>query len=349
MGLTKYLCGSFCRFASLFLFFVSSFSLISCGDDSISCEEEADKVRSVVSQDTVADRSAALKKLLADCSSPAVTGCAYAVSSETANIPVRFNASKDKMQASQLILLMTDNPKKKLEFGTGCKEVYVMPEWLDSDGICVLYVQGLVPQSTYKYRLFYRYNNAEQYMGDVLMFETLQPQMFNADAVDLGLTVCWASSNLGASRSYQTGVYYYYGVPDFEAGRKLSSATGVAGTDSDPSYVELGDGWSSPTSEQMLELINKCDWQKSEENGVEGYKVFGRGDYYGNYIFIPLAGYYNTNDMLVSRSTSFMLWSGSISESSDRAYTLSLNADGSCTVSRHNIASRLPIRPVRVK
>ncbi len=322
---------------------------VSCGEDSVEPDGSGAEGRSVADADTVSARAAAIKAVLSDNLRLAITGDVYGVSSTCARVVVRYNAPAEKLQASQLVLLMTDNPKKELAFGKGCKEVYINHRWLDEDGVCVLYVNGLVAQSTYRYRLYYRYNTAEEAFGDVLVFETALPDKFTAEAVDLGLSVKWASCNLGATRPYQSGVYYFYGQPDSEAGKTSSASLpsgDIAGSDSDPATVELGSGWTSPTQKQLVELINQCDWKTGEENGVEGYKVYGRGDYYGNFIFIPFAGYYNSNSVFLARGASFMLWSGQTSSSSDKAIALTLNADGSCSAVRCGKTYRMPIRPV---
>ena len=42
-----------------------------------------------------------------------------------------------------------------------------------------------------------------------------------------------------------------------------------------------------PTTEQLEELQDKCAWQRTTQNGVNGYKVIGPN---GNSIFLPAAG-----------------------------------------------------------
>ncbi|MBE6346589.1 MAG: hypothetical protein E7067_05205 [Lentimicrobiaceae bacterium] len=43
-----------------------------------------------------------------------------------------------------------------------------------------------------------------------------------------------------------------------------------------------------PTDEEMQELIDKCTWTWTTQNGVKGYKVTGTN---GNSIFLPAAGH----------------------------------------------------------
>ncbi|MCF0186218.1 MAG: hypothetical protein HUJ98_07000 [Bacteroidaceae bacterium] len=116
-------------------------------------------------------------------------------------------------------------------------------------------------------------------------------------SVDLGLSVKWASCNLGASKPEEYGDYYGWGcISPYvtgttmdnvnwslyfnklggtgtqasdcgESGDPLHSYVGanarsIAGTEWDAATKELGSNWHIPTSAQIKELINKdnCDW-----------------------------------------------------------------------------------------
>ena len=86
---------------------------------------------------------------------------------------------------------------------------------------------------------------------------------------ELGLSVRWTTCNAGARRPEKEGKYYTYdeAIANFKG--KL------------------------PTKEQWEELKNKCRWEWTTQNGVNGYKVIGPN---GNSIFLPAAGYrYGTN------------------------------------------------------
>ena len=56
----------------------------------------------------------------------------------------------------------------------------------------------------------------------------------------------------------------------------------------DAATVKLGAPWRTPTADDIRELINNCNWEWTEINGVKGYKVIGTND---NFIFLPAAGY----------------------------------------------------------
>lgn len=113
--------------------------------------------------------------------------------------------------------------------------------------------------------------------------------------VDLGLSVLWATSNVGASSPSDYGDYYAWG----ETKTKSSYTKGNSKTDNvvmpdisgEPKYdaatANWGEGWRMPTDEELEELIDKCDWLWTTQGGHNGYKVTGPN---GNSIFLPAAG-----------------------------------------------------------
>lgn len=322
-------------------------SLAACSKDDSPLPSDGEAQPASELTDTVAERDEAMSLLLADDQGLALTGKAYNVASTSASIPVRFNASAEHTKSAQLVLLLTDNSSKSLELGKGCTEVYIKCDWLGDNGIAVLYVKNLIPSSVYRYRVFYRYNTYEQALGDEETLLTGEPAELTAEAVDLGLSVKWASWNLGASRSYQTGRFYLYGQPGSWTSNSFSKSESTSGSSSDPAMLDLGNGWRSPTKKQCLELINKCEWVAGAENGIRGFHVYGVGDFSENCIFIPAAGYINAAAVLTGNGV--MLWSGEISDSPDKAYAIKSNGDATFSVVRTAVSCRLPIRPVFAK
>ncbi len=55
----------------------------------------------------------------------------------------------------------------------------------------------------------------------------------------------------------------------------------------DAAYVNMGSNWRMPTLEQLQELVEKCNWERTQKTGVNGYLVTGRN---GKSIFLPAAG-----------------------------------------------------------
>ena len=162
--------------------------------------------------------------------------------------------------------------------------------------------------------------------------------------VDLGLSVYWASCNLGASKPTEYGGYYQW------AGTKDVSDTGIyldcnycpyhTGSDrysgwtkyntiesygtvdnktvleamDDAATVVLGGKWRMPTDEEWTELRNtdNCSWTWTTIDGVNGYKVQSKkSGYTDNWIFLPAAGYREDSDFYNVGSDGYY-WSSSL-------------------------------------
>ena len=114
--------------------------------------------------------------------------------------------------------------------------------------------------------------------------------------VDLGLSVKWATCNLGANKPEDYGNYYAWGETTTkysytESNSKTygKSMGDIAGNSSyDAARANWGGKWRLPTKTEMQELIDKCTWTWTTQNGVKGYKVTGPS---GASIFLPAAGF----------------------------------------------------------
>ena len=122
------------------------------------------------------------------------------------------------------------------------------------------------------------------------------------EAVDLGLSVKWATCNVGAESPEDFGGYYAWGETEPKSEYteatykyyKWYEYTGycyddhyVLDPEDDVACVKWGDGWRMPTCDEIEELRNKCTWQWTTVNGVKGYLATGPN---GNSIFLPAAG-----------------------------------------------------------
>lgn len=124
-------------------------------------------------------------------------------------------------------------------------------------------------------------------------------QVSSGKAIDLGLSVKWASCNVGASSPEQLGNKYAWG--ETETKEKYNKSTylyydsytesyidigmDIKGTDYDVAHVSWGGNWRMPTYAELTELRDKCDWKWSRFNDVNGYIVTGPN---GNSIFFPV-------------------------------------------------------------
>lgn len=101
--------------------------------------------------------------------------------------------------------------------------------------------------------------------------------------VDLGLSVKWASKNIGSNNPFDMG-------KAFPALNTLSDIhwhslpEDIARTDLDWAYKCSKQQAQMPTKVQWKELIDKCEWRWIEFNGIVGYRITGRNR---NSIFLP--------------------------------------------------------------
>ena len=129
--------------------------------------------------------------------------------------------------------------------------------------------------------------------------------------VDLGLSVKWATCNVGATKPEDYGDYFAWGETQPKGtynwrtykycNDSSSSLTKYCtyssyGTvdnktqlelDDDAARANWGGSWRMPTDAELTELREQCTWTWISQNGVTGYKVTGIN---GNSIFLPAAG-----------------------------------------------------------
>ena len=137
-----------------------------------------------------------------------------------------------------------------------------------------------------------------------------RPDYNGHDYVDLGLPsgLKWATCNVGASSPEEYGGYYAWGETAVKDSYNLSSsltanmsdqelrAAGIIDASNnltmqhDAARVNWGGSWRMPTKAELEELVDKCTWTWSEQEGRKGYKVIGPN---GNSIFLPAAGWQN--------------------------------------------------------
>ena len=138
------------------------------------------------------------------------------------------------------------------------------------------------------------------------------------EAIDLGLSVRWASFNLGAANPEEFGDYFAWGETEpksnyswstykFELGTddngpfsKYVTATNYGTPDNkvildmedDAAHSAWGGSWRIPTQNEWNELITQCTWTWTTENGVGGYRISSNKDgYTDRSIFLPAAGW----------------------------------------------------------
>lgn len=172
--------------------------------------------------------------------------------------------------------------------------------------------------------------------------------------VDLGLSVKWATCNVGANKPEEYGDYFawgevkpkevydwstykwcngseesltkydgYYDIFDilFDISLELELSDDVA-------HTNWGGDWRMPTKEEQDELRNNCTWEWTTENGVNGYRVTSNKEgYTDKSIFLPAAGYRYYSDLYSAGSDGYY-WSSSL-DTDDPSYAYYLSFDSS--------------------
>ena len=150
-------------------------------------------------------------------------------------------------------------------------------------------------------------------------------------AVDLGLSVKWATVNIGAESPEDYGNYYAWGETETKDSYTASNSVtyGVemddisGNADYDAATANWGSSWRMPTNDEMEELIDDCTWTWTTENDVNGYLVTGSN---GNSIFLPAAGYRYGTSLYHAGSFGYY-WSSTPYVSRSRyAYLLNLDS-----------------------
>ena len=169
--------------------------------------------------------------------------------------------------------------------------------------------------------------------------------------VDLGLSVKWATCNVGANSPEAYGDYYAWGETATKSSYFASNCStwkqnigDIAGAPQyDAATARWGGDWRMPTLEEFNELLNNCTWEWTTRGGVKGYKVISRVN--GNAIFMPAAGY-RAEESLESVGARGMYWASTHAvEGTQYAYNVYFDSGYMCAywISR---ADGHSVRPV---
>ena len=169
--------------------------------------------------------------------------------------------------------------------------------------------------------------------------------------VDLGLSVKWATCNVGATTPEEYGDYFAWGETEpkttynwstYKWYNDTSSTITKYCTDSesgtidnkikleltdDAANVNWGGNWRMPTKAEQDELRNtsNCTWTWTIQNGVNGYKVTSKRN--GNSIFLPAAGYRYVDNLSNAGSDGYYMSSSLSNAGSDYAYYVYFYSD----------------------
>ncbi len=158
--------------------------------------------------------------------------------------------------------------------------------------------------------------------------EAEEIQINGHDAVDLGLSVKWATCNIGANSPEEYGDYYAWGetstkffyTKDNSATENIKVSEMSGDATYDVARAQWGWTWRLPTESEIVELDKCCTWVWTNQGGHNGYRVTGPN---GNFIFLPAAGYRNESSL--SRAGSDGTYWSSTPHESDSSYSYDLN------------------------
>ena len=160
--------------------------------------------------------------------------------------------------------------------------------------------------------------------------------------VDLGLSVKWATMNIGAAKISDCGSYFAWGetsskedytwsaykygssADDLVKYSPMDNMTRLVPED-DAATVNWGGAWRMPTSSEWEELCNRCNctWEWTSIENTPGFRIMSKkAGFTDKSIFLPAAGYFR-GQAIEGIEKSAYYWSSTRNEPfADRALCL---------------------------
>jgi hypothetical protein len=202
-------------------------------------------------------------------------------------------------------------------------------------------VSGLLPNTTYYYAPYITMGDGHVY-GEVSSFQTGN---FTPEYVDLGLSVLWATTNLGAESPAEEGSLVGYGQLDvLKYATDLDDYTVTSDIFGGSNDIVAANGLGRmPIADEIKELIQCTTHAWTTVDGVQGIRFTAKN---GNSIFLPAAGS-RTGQEVSDEGTVGNYWLGQIDGSNNsfgRTLQFTSASAGLETLGRYVAAS---IRPVK--
>lgn len=166
------------------------------------------------------------------------------------------------------------------------------------------------------------------------------------NAVDLGLSVKWSTTNVGADLPHDFGDYYSWGeiktkscydwdnyafgndtcITKYCVEEKYGTIDNLNQLTEfdDVVAVKWKNGWRMPTYEEFNELRTKCTFEVRTLLGQDGYLLTGPN---GNTIFFPLAG--EIDGTSVSGKDNYVIyWTSTLFSNNTEAYEFAMSKEG---------------------
>ena len=184
----------------------------------------------------------------------------------------------------------------------------------------------------------------------ILSLEEDKGKINGHEYVDLGLSVKWATCNVGASSPTEYGNYYAWGETSTKnkysvknsrtRGKDIGDIGGNLSYDA--ARANWGGSWRLPTLAEFEELINNCESEWVTQDGIKGRRFTSKKN--GESIFLPAAGW--CIPILGGSSVVCTLWSSTpVPGSTSGAYVLFFHS-GNCKALRSGRSSGHSVRPV---
>ena len=199
----------------------------------------------------------------------------------------------------------------------------------------------------------------------------------NTEYVDLGLSVKWATMNIGAEKESDYGIMFAWGQTDNAVATNFvdsknypyswatykyyngtsntltkynnESSYGIVDNktvldpEDDAATQIMGSGWRMPTQTEWQELLNNTTNEWTQVNGVNGRKFTASN---GNSIFIPAAGNCDSG-AVYSVGSNGGVWSSSLNASNPYGAWYLNFGSGDCNVSSSGRCRGRSVRGVR--
>ena len=262
----------------------------------------------------------------------------------TSSVPVVVTTSVTDISLTSVTVggqILWDADSQITEYGVVCsasqnpttENAKVKSNAIDSEGVFNCKLTSMSKFNTYYVRAYAISEKGTAYGNEI---------KFTTGCVDLGLSVKWATCNVGASKPGEYGDYFAWGETkpksSYTENNYSSLSLDILPLSKDAARVNWGGSWRMPTKAEQDELRTKCTWIWTEQDGTYGYKVTSKSN--GNSIFLPAAGYRYDSSLGNAGSYGYY-WSSSYSHYSssswDRGYySYILYFDSSDVGSRSN-------------
>ena len=170
--------------------------------------------------------------------------------------------------------------------------------------------KALIPGRNYSFRAFAFIGN-EFFYGETASFSTPGVVVPETGYVDLGLSVLWATQDIGADDSYGEGDLFAWGETEPKSSNykwysdgiftKYNATDGLTELEpeDDAATANCGSPWRTPTLQDWEDISEYCGWYQLLDGGEHtGYMAVSKIDgYTDRAIYFPRGGLYMTSTL----------------------------------------------------